>query len=158
MSNVKRFADYAAAFERAFETDDWSEVESYFSEAAVYEVGLPILGAERREGRAAIVAWFKEVLDRFDRRFESRTLTLLEGPREEGSAIWIAGTAIYTAQGVPDLVLRLTETIRFDGEQIVHLEDHYAPGMLEEIARYVEAHGAKLGIEPEGGSGGPREG
>lgn len=150
MSHIEHFAAYAAAFERAYENDDWSEVESFFAADAVYEIGLPILGAERCEGRAAIVAWFKGVLDRFDRRFETRTLTLLDGPKEEGSEVWIEGTATYTADGVPDLVLKLAETIRFDGAEIVHLEDRYTPEMLEEVARYVEEHGARLGLGLEG--------
>ena len=147
MSHIGQFAAYAAAFEQAYESDDWSEIGSYFSEDAVYEIGLPILGAERCEGRTAIVAWFKNILDRFDRRFETRTLTLLEGPREDGNEVWIEGTATYTADGVPDFVLKLAETIRFDGDEIVHLEDHYTPEMLEETTRYALEYGARLGIE-----------
>ena len=147
MSHIKHFAAYAAAFERAYENDDWSEVENFFAADAVYEIGMPILGAERCEGRAAIGAWFKGVLDRFDRRFETRTLTLLDGPKEEGSEVWIEGTATYTAEGFPDLVLKLAETLRFDGEEIVNLEDQYTPEMLEDVARYVQEHGAKLGIQ-----------
>jgi hypothetical protein len=149
MSHIGRFAAYAAAFEKAYVSDDWSEVESCFSDDAVYEIGLPILGAERCEGRAAIVAWFKDVLDRFDRRFESRTLLLLEGPEDDGNQVWIKGSATYTAAGVPDFVLTLEETIRFDGDEIVHLEDHYSPEMREETARYAREYGARLGIELE---------
>jgi hypothetical protein len=150
MSHIGRFAAYAAAFERAYESDDWSEVETYFADDAVYEIGLPILGAERCEGRAAIVAWFKDVLDRFDRRFATRTLDLLEGPKESGNEVWIRGTATYTAEGVPDFALTLAETIRFDGDKIVHLEDHYTPEMLEETTRFALEHGAKLGMELTG--------
>jgi len=147
MSQIEHFAAYAAAFEKAYDSDDWSEVENYFANDAVYEIGLPILGAERCEGRAAIVAWFKDVLDRFDRRFEARTLALLEGPREDGNEVWIMGSATYTAEGVPDLVLKLEETIRFEGDIIVHLEDHYTPEMTEETVQYAREYGARLGIE-----------
>ena len=150
MSRIAHFAAYAAAFERAYESDDWSEVQGYFKDDAVYEVGMPILGTERCEGSKAIVAWFKEVLDRFDRRFESRELSLLEGPTEEGEAVWIKGAATYTAAGVPDLVLKLKETIRFDGDKIAHLEDAYTPEMLDETARYMSDYGPKLGIEVVG--------
>lgn len=149
MSQIARFAAYAAAFERAYESDDWSEVGSYFADDAIYEIGLPILGAERCEGRSAIVAWFKDILDRFDRRFETRELTLLEGPRQDGDEVWIRGAATYTARGVPGLVLTLAETIRFDGDEIVHLADHYTAEMLEEALRYALEHGAALGLELE---------
>jgi hypothetical protein len=87
MGNINRFAEYAAAFERAYENDDWSEVDTYFADDAVYEIGLPALGKERCESRMEIISWFKDVLDRFDRRFESRTLTLLDGPREDGDTV-----------------------------------------------------------------------
>ena len=147
MSHIKRFAQYAAAFEAAYETDDWSDVERFFAEDAVYEIGLPILGAERVEGREAIVAWFRDVLDRFDRKFATRSLTLLEGPKETGDEVWVLGVAQYTAEGVPDFDLKLEETVRFAGDEIVHLEDRYEPEMLEEIERFARDHAGSLGIE-----------
>ena len=147
MSHIPRFVAYAAAFEKAYESDDWSEVATFFAEDAVYEIGTPLLGAERCEGREAILAWFPDVLDRFDRRFGSRELVLLEGPVEDGDEVWIRGKAIYRTEGIPDLELVLKEILRFDGEQIVHLEDQYSPEMVAEVERHAEAHGAKTGIE-----------
>ena len=75
MSNITRFAAYAAAFEKSFESDDWTGVRPFFAEEAVYETGLEILGGPY-EGREAILAYFKAVLDGFDRRFESREIAL----------------------------------------------------------------------------------
>jgi hypothetical protein len=148
MSYIPRFAAYAAAFEKAYESDDWSELEAYFSEDCVYESGLPALGMERCEGRAAILAWFPNVLDRFDRRFASRELERLEGPSEEGDEVWLRGKATYRAEGVPDFVLELEETARFDGDCIVHLEDRYTRQMQAEAESYLRKYAAKLGIEP----------
>ena len=148
MSNIPRFVGYAAAFEKAYENDDWVELEGWFSEDAIYEIGLPILGAERCEGRAAILAWFPDVLDRFDRRFASRELLLLDGPKElDGGDVWIRGSAKYRAEGIPDLVLILEETVRFEGEQIVHLEDRYTAEMAEGVARFAQKYASRLGIE-----------
>jgi len=146
VSHMARFAAYAAAFETAFESDDWSPLAEFFSEDAVYEIGLPQLGAERCEGRAAILAWFPDVLDRLDRRFATRELTLIEGPRETGDEVWIRGTATYTADGVPDFVLELEETLRFDGDRIVLLEDRYTPEMVAASEAYLGEYGPKLGI------------
>jgi hypothetical protein len=147
MSLIARFAEYAAAFEKAFESDDWSVVEPFFDEAAVYEVGLPLLGTTRCEGRAAVLAWFREVLDRFDRRFDSRELALLEGPKEENGEVWIRGSATYRAKGLPDFVLVLKETVRFKGDRIVHLEDEYSDEMIAETEAFMRAHGPKIGFE-----------
>ena len=152
MSAIPRFAAYAAAFERAFESDDWSEVEPYLDDAVVYEVGLEFLHAGPCEGRAAVLAYFKDVLDGFDRCFESRELTLLEGPVEEGDAVWIRGTATYRSEGLPDLVLELKETIHFEGDRIRRLEDEYTPQMKATVLEYVDAHGGALGFRRASGA------
>lgn len=152
MSNIPRFAAYAAAFEKAFETDDWSALEPYFKEDAVYEIGLPLLGAERAEGRSAILAWFKDVLDRFDRRFESRRLELLEGPEDRDGAVWIRGAAIYSAEGIPEFTLVLEETVRFDGDEIVHLEDRYEDDVAARTERFVSEYAERLGVDLKPGA------
>ena len=150
MSKVAHFAAYAAAFEKAFVSDDWSLVEPFFTEDAVYEVPLdPPMGG-RFEGRAAILEYFKNVLDRFDRRFESREIALLEGPTEDGESVWIRGTATYRAEGVPDFILELEETVHFEGDRIRRMEDDYQPAMKQRIASYLKEHGQKLGISMDG--------
>ena len=146
MSKLPRFAAYAAAFEKAVATDDWSLVEPFFTEDAVYEVGLgPPLGG-RFEGRAAILRYFKRVLDGFDRRFASREIALLEAPNEGPDSVWIRGSATYRAPGVPEFVLELEETVRFEGDRIRCLEDRYEVDMARAIDAYVAAHGKKLGL------------
>ncbi len=56
MSLTAQFVAYAAAFEKAYVSDDWSLVEPFFTEEAVYEVALdPPMGG-CFEGRAAILA------------------------------------------------------------------------------------------------------
>ena len=147
MSNIPRFVAYAAEFEKAFESNDWSLLEPFFAEDAVYEIGLPLLGRACCEDRTAILAWFPDVLDRFDRRFESRALELLDGPKEEGGAVWIRGSATYRSEGVPDFVLVLEETVRFEGDRITHLEDRYTAEMAAETEQFVREYGPKLGIE-----------
>jgi hypothetical protein len=146
MSALQRFVAYAAAFERAYADDDWSVVEPFFTEDAVYDAGLPGLLAGRIEGRDAILAYFRDVLDRFDRRFASRRVELVAGPREEGDAVWLKGRAVYTADGAPDLAFELEETARFSGDRIRHLEDVYEPAEKERLGAYLKAHGARIGI------------
>lgn len=146
MSKIPRFAEYAAAFEKSYESDDWSLVEPFFAEDAVYEInfGPPIGG--RFVGRPAILAYFKDILDRFDRRFGSRELALQDGPKDKGDSVWIRGTATYRAAGVPDLALELEETVTFDGDSIVRLEDKYEPAMIESALTYLKEHGEKIGL------------
>jgi hypothetical protein len=144
MSNIARLGAYAAAFEESYASDDWSFVEPFFAENAVYDAGIDLFMGGRFEGRAAILAYFKAVLDGFDRRFDSRELELLEGPFETGQTLRFTGRATYRAAGVPDLVLVLEEIIRFEGDRILHLEDRYDDDMIEAIRSYLNEHGDKL--------------
>lgn len=148
MSYIPRFLEYAVAFEKTYKNDRWSDLEGFFTEDCVYEIGLASLGMEPCEGREAVLAWFPDILNRFDRRFAKRRLAWLEGPTEEGTVVRLRGTATYSAEGVPDLVLELEESARFEGDRIAHLEDRYTPQMQEETAAYLLEHGEKLGVEP----------
>jgi hypothetical protein len=149
MPLIPRFAAYAAAFEKSYASDDWSEVEPFFTEDAVYETGLGPPFGGTVGGRAAILAYFRDVLDRFDRRFASRELALLAGPKETGDSVWIRGSATYRAAGVPDFTLELEETATFAGDRIRRLEDRYTPAMQQAIADHLKAYGGKLGIPSE---------
>lgn len=146
MSLTQRFGAYAAAFEQAYASEDWSAIEAFFAPDAGYEVLLgPPLGG-RFEGRDAILAYFVRALDGFDRRFASREVQLLEGPRESADRVWILGRALYRAEGVPELAFDLEETATFEGDVIVRLEDRYDVANRAVIEDYVAAHGAKLGL------------
>jgi hypothetical protein len=147
MPLVPRFAAYAAAFEKAYASDDWSPLEPFFAEDAVYETGLGPPFGGTVTGRDAILAYLENIVNRFDRRFESRELALLEGPKETGDAVWIRGSA--TEKGVPALVLELEETVTFAGDRIRLLEDRYAPAMQQAVADYLKEHGGKLGIRTD---------
>ena len=91
MSVIPHFVKYAAAFEEAYASDDWSLVAPFFTDDAVYEAQLPEPLGGRFEGRAAILGYFQFVLDNFDRRFASREIGLISGPREEGDSVWLRG-------------------------------------------------------------------
>ena len=147
MSRIARFANYAAAFEDAYKSDDWSVVEPFFTEDAVYEIpDLPPPLGGLNEGRAAILAYFQRVLDGFDRRFATRTIKLVDGPREDGDSVWLRGSVVYTAPGVPDLRFELEETATFRGDRICRLEDRYDDATVKAVVAYANAHGAKLGL------------
>jgi SnoaL-like domain len=154
MSKIARFAAYANAFEKAFADDDWALVEPCFTEDATYEVGLEAPMGGVFQGRAAILAYFEEVVNAFDRKFASREIALLEGPKVEGDSVWIRGSATYRAEGVPEFVLELEETVHFVGDRIERMEDRYEPAMKAAIAAYLAEHGPKLGILLDGD--GPR--
>lgn len=148
MSVIPHFMKYAAAFEQAYASDDWSLAAPFFTDGAVYEAQLPVPLGGRFEGRAAILAYFKFVLDNFDRRFASREIGLISGPREDGDSVWLRGSARYTAAGVPGLYFELDVHVAFDGDRIRSMEDSYDQATIAELETYLREYGAKLGIAP----------
>jgi len=149
--SIPRFAEYAAAFEKAYASEDWSLLEPYFTEDAVYEAELPPPFGGRLEGRAAILDYFRRVVDGFDRRFASRAVALLEGPTERDGTVWLRGRADYTTREAPDLSFELEESATFAGDRIRHLRDTYDDDTRQALLDYVAAHGQRLGLGIEQG-------
>lgn len=144
MKSTEVFLAYAAAFEQAFVTDDWSVVAPFFSEDAIYETpGGPPFGA-RHTGRSVILANFKQVLDSFDRRFSSRRFELLAGPEEREGGAWVHWRITLKLTGAPDLCIEGEELAFFRGEQICRLEDRIPVTESERTLAYLAAHGAML--------------
>ncbi len=148
MNLIQRFASYAAAFEKAVAGNDWAAVEPCFSEDAVYETFGPAPFAGRHAPRSAVLAGLRASLDGFDRRFESRELELLEGPRESGSEVWVRWRATYRVAGAPPLAIEGEETAVFRGERICRLEDRFEPASAERTTRFLREHADKLRPAP----------
>lgn len=142
--SLERFAAYAAAFEKAFENDDWSVVEPFFTENAVYETFAVAPFGGRHEGRDAVMAQFKTVLDTFDRRFDVRELQPLEGPEERDGSVWMRWRVTYKREGMPDIVLDGEETAFFEGDRIRRLEDRMPEESVKGVTETLGAHGDKL--------------
>jgi ketosteroid isomerase-like protein len=148
MSLIPRFATYAAAFEDAYNSDDWKPIAPFFAQDAVYEIpGMPAPIGGRFEGRDAILAYFKRVLDGFDRRFATREVSLVRAPSEAGSAVSIRGRVVYTSPHAPSLEFELDEIATFDPEgRIVRLEDRYEASTSRALSDYLRTHGKALGL------------
>jgi hypothetical protein len=149
MDAIARFGEYAQAFEKAYESDDWSILEPYFTADAVYEIiGDPPLSG-RKEGRDAVFDHLKTSVDGFDKRFDTRELELLKGPELRDGAVWLRWQVRYTRAGLPELKFVGEETARFEGDRIDRLVDRYGDGVAASVASYFSTHGAKL--KPVGG-------
>jgi len=142
--SIARFQEYAAAFEKAFASEDFAVIEPYFTEDAVYDIpGGPPFGG-RHEGRDAVVGYLKQSVDGFDRRFESRELELLEGPTERDGEVWIRWAVTYRAGDAPPLRIEGEETARFRGDRIERLTDHFDEGSTEKTLAWIREHEKQL--------------
>ena len=94
-----RFVRYAMAFERAFKSDDWSEVQTHFHPEATYEVigsGTEWDGVVKYP--QAITRFMKRMLDSLDRRFQSRSPGLDGMPRMKDGVFELPWKARYVSQ------------------------------------------------------------
>ena len=142
MSIAKIFSEYAQAFERVYENDDWSKLDEFFAPDAVY---LPGDGKEVR-GRDNILAHLKQSLDSFDRRFDLRRVDLVSEPVVTANQVTIQWRAAYEKRGLPDIVLCGSEEATFEGNAISRLEDSLVDGVEENLQAWIDQYGDTLGI------------
>jgi len=133
----ERYAAYAEAFEMSYNDDDWSRLEQYFTDGAVYE-GDPVA-----RGRAAVIARFKNGVDNFDRRMDSRQLTLEEA-KVNGNTVTVRWESTYTKKGLPDLTITGSEFATFDGDRISNLRDEFDPKAQKTMNDWMQQHGKAL--------------
>lgn len=138
MGIVDRYQAYADAFEQSYEDDDWSHVEPFFTEDAVYD-GAP----EAARGRAAVLAKLKGGVDTFDRNMDSRTPDF-QTPTADGNTVRTEWKVTYTKAGCPDLVISGHEIAEFEGDRIARLLDVFDPQAEASMGEWMTAHGAKL--------------
>ena len=138
MSILDRYQAYADAFEVSYEDDDWSHIEPYFTEDAVYE-GEP----EDAQGREAVLAKLKQSVDAFDRKMDSRAIAF-ETSTIDGNSIRTRWSGTYTKSGVPDLIISGVEIAIFEGDRIARLSGEFDPEAQKAMGEWMAAHGALL--------------
>lgn len=137
MSIEDRYQAYAEAFEESYVDDDWSRIEQYFTEDAVYE------GDPDASGRDAVIAKLKGGVDAFDRKMDSRTPDF-QAPTAEGDTVSVNWKVTYTKADCPDLVITGQEIAVFEGDRIALLRDVFDPAALESMGEWMATHGSKL--------------
>ena len=137
---MERFIRYAAAFEQAYESRDFSKLEPFFTEEATYVTHAPDLPDQRHEGRGAVLGYLDWMTEHFDQRFESRQLFRVSGPEVVGDHIELHGIAVYTLDTGERCHLSLTEHAHFEGDRIARLVDHLSLGAAAEMKWIVEAY------------------
>lgn len=138
MSIVDRYLEYAAAFEETYADDDWTRIEPFFTEDAVYEGG-----PDDARGRAAVLAKLKGGIDTFDRNMDSRTPDF-QTPTADGDTVLMNWTVTYAKSDCPDLAISGRETAVFEGDRIALLRDEFDPAAEAAMGEWMAAHGAKL--------------
>jgi len=138
MSIVDRYLEYADAFEKTYEDDDWSRIEQYFTEDSVYEGG-----PGDAVGRDAVLNKLKTGIGNFDKKMDSRTPNFQQ-PTMDGNTVLMNWQVTYTKAGCPDLVIAGKETAVFEGDRIARLRDDFDPAAEKAMGAWMAEHGSKL--------------
>ena len=145
MKPIEVFGKYAMAFEEVVRLDDWSVLEPFFTEDAVYETIGSGPFAGRREGRQAVLDHLKQSLDGFDRRFDVREdPEMVLGPEVTDDSVWIRWRVTYRVKGAPPFVLEGEETAVMNGDRIHRLEDRFTDQMAANLDDWMTKHSDRL--------------
>jgi len=142
MGLADRFREYAQAFEDACADDDWSRLEAYFTEDAVYDGGEGPDAVVR--GRGPLLARLKGGVDAFDRRFDTRQLRFVDEPQEDSGRVRVKLELACAKSSLPTCTISCTETAEFEGDRIALLRDEFDDEVLAAMDAWMSRHGAAL--------------
>ena len=143
MSILETFLTYAAAFETTLADDDWTRLEPFFADDAIYKVESDFFGCQL-EGRAAIFAGMKKSLNGFDRHFPTRDIELTEGPTVDGDELRATWEIAYHKEGEPDFHLKGKSMARLVDGKIEMLVDSYEDSARQEVEKWMKETGVAL--------------
>ena len=138
MNIVQRFLEYADAFEKTYEDDDWSRIEPFFTEESSYQ-----FADQLATGRSATLEMLRDSINGIDRQMDSRAGEF-DAPTSDGNTVHMNWKVTYTKSGCPDLVISGHETAVFNGDRIESLRDELTSGAETAMAAWMSAHGSKL--------------
>lgn len=143
MQSLERFNQYYDAFEEAYDSDQWDEVATFFTEDAIYEA--PRGG--KAEGRDVVMATFKNSLDQLDRRFpKKRRIEIIEDQREVTEEyLKLPGHIYYEIPGAPTLCVYMIEHVWFRGDDICKIVDEIPAEEISKMMAHLESYGHLLG-------------
>jgi ketosteroid isomerase-like protein len=142
MDIVDTFESFAAAFEAAFQDDDWSRLRPYLAEDATYlNVGGP---DPISKGPEAIVEYLQSDTSNTDRRFDTRTLEEITAPQVTGNRLNRKWRCTYTFKDTPALVVEGEARYVIDGGLIRSIEQEPTVSSVKEIERWMGKYGGRL--------------
>lgn len=138
---------YAAAFEKAIDNRDWTQVIECFDPQATYvrysdDVRLH---TPKVTGNKNIAANFENSVEQFDRRFTSRNIRNVKLACSGDFDLEHHFQIIYKADGLPDFEFSGYENYVFDDQGLIlSLEETLDPGVGTKLIEFLMHHGAML--------------
>ncbi|MEO0884110.1 MAG: nuclear transport factor 2 family protein [Pseudomonadota bacterium] len=115
---------WIAAFDRAFETGDWSNAQNFLTDDVVYIVAGVPFACELR-GRDEVIAGFRKSLENFDRKFDSRNWEAVDLKVWADHAVTGLAKGRYELNGKPPITFAARSAWFFRGGKISLMTDIY---------------------------------
>jgi len=144
MNKLELFQAYSDAFEVAYESMEWQEVETFFDEDAVYEIVAKPPLAANFVGRDSVMDEFNRALDEFDYRFDTRSSVLVEESKEVDDSVTNTFILTYTKQGLPDVVMHGSKTATYKDGKIIRLENNFTDETAAMMFKWMGQNLSKL--------------
>jgi len=143
-STTARFVEYVLGFEKVLASDDWQQLEQFFTPDAIHQVvgGGPL--ALLSVGRQAVIDDLRASVESLDRRFDRRLGEIISGPSERDGAVWMDWRLTLQREGIPDLVIEGTHATFYDGDRICRLDEALTNATTERFEAYLDEHEAEL--------------
>ena len=139
MTNAEIFSAYVEAFEETYQDEDWSRLEVYFTENALYVTG----DGQEIFGRDSIISYLTDSVESVDRRFDSRS-PIFSVPETSGTKVSVSWKLTFSKDGAPDLVSNGSEIAEFDDGAICQLNSVFGEGVIERARVWMEKYGELL--------------
>lgn len=144
MDLISRFAAQRAAFEVAYESDDWAPLGEFLDEQISYEVvNMPFHCIV--SGREAVLNGFQRSVARFDRLCR-RTVGIDSSIRQEGDKVLVNAGIRFERSGAPTIEVRLWEVASYSDGRMTRLIDIYDRDDRERFEVWMTAWGE--GLDP----------
>lgn len=121
---LETWKNWIAAFDQAFETDDWDDARRFLTPDVVYIVAGVPFACELR-GRDAVIAGFQKSLTNFDRKFDRRGWEAVDVKVWADHAITGLAKGDYTLDGKPPITFSARSAWHFRDGQISLMTDIY---------------------------------
>ncbi|NIP32068.1 MAG: hypothetical protein GTO02_21900 [Candidatus Dadabacteria bacterium] len=142
MDPIKIFENYSSDFELTIVDDNWSRLEKYFAKDATYlNVGFP---ESISKGPVAIIEFLKIDVSKYDRKFDSRTLTGLTPPKVENNRLSRTWRCTYKLAGTKDLVLEGESRYLFADNLIKEYEGELTSDSFKKLEEWMKEFGEKI--------------
>ncbi|MEO1407536.1 MAG: nuclear transport factor 2 family protein [Pseudomonadota bacterium] len=142
---IETWKQWIEAFDRAFETRDWTAARNFLTEDVVYVVAGAPFACELR-GRDQVIEGFQKSLTNFDQKFTTRHWEPVDLHVWADQAVTCLAKGAYTLNGKPPITFAAKGSWFFRDDKICLMTDIYDLSEINSIKtlEWLATHGSNM--------------